>query len=437
MNEVKLKTSSLTISPKGLLRENPLNQTNPKYSAIESPTNDNSINYQLKVKSNETNDKSLRNKSHIHINNDLLNDFELILYEKQRKESVVQELDKKRLNLESEFKKCEEEFEEENKLIRQKYAIEISRRINSLRDDYKALEESLLSKDSSFETNSMTVNSNSKLKEIESKHQFLVKEQHKKQSELRRKQLIVYRNECESVVKSCVQLSNQLESDLKNDQYFHTLKQELNSMNGLLQSIDFLINKSDLSDSDINCAQNFKIQINELKDKLFSNINQLKQKTKPIDCKPIAENSKSNISEERKSDSISKFVDTNAFKNYLRLQTFSNDFENSFQSFVKENNFKQKRNELQLFVKTTINTISSESVEHIRDKLNRLTQLFSEKTVEYGGKHIKCNSKDGSLNFCMSLTSKMFIVSQYILNHFFLIIVRFYRVLALNRKISH
>jgi hypothetical protein len=63
-------------------------------------------------------------------------------------------------------------------------------------------------------------------------------------------------------------------------------------------------------------------------------------------------------------------------------------------------------------VKTTINTISCESVDHVRDKLNRLTSLFSEKDVEYGGKQISCSKKDASLNFCISLASKMFIVSH-------------------------
>ncbi|CAG2110535.1 unnamed protein product [Medioppia subpectinata] len=109
------------------------------------------------------------------------------------------------------------------------------------------------------------------------------------------------------------------------------------------------------------------------------------------------------------SNSMSDCVDNKAFKDYLNLQKFSNDFENSFQSFVSETKFKQKRNDLQLFVKTTINTISCESVEHIRDKLNRLTQLLSEKNVEYGAKQMKCCANDGSLNFCISLTSKMFV----------------------------
>ncbi|CAG2181518.1 unnamed protein product, partial [Oppiella nova] len=187
-------------------------------------------------------------------------------------------------------------------------------------------------------------------------------------------------------------------------------------MKGLLQSIDMLSTKPDLSDSDVISAQNLKLEVIRIKERLVADIERLRHSTQePLELRSNTQNpsvieaTDPILINTIESQSMSGSVDNKAFKEYLNLQKYSNEFENSFQSFVSETKFKQKRNELQLFVKTTINTISCESVEHIRDKLNRLTQLFSEKSVESGGKQISCSAKDGSLNFCISLASKMFV----------------------------
>jgi hypothetical protein len=195
-----------------------------------------------------------------------------------------------------------------------------------------------------------------------------------------------------------------------------------------VQSIDVLLTKTDLTNFDVSNVQNFKMTANHMKNKIVSdidnekrNIQQKQSQSLSISNAPIIPIDNNNVyvtpesnqnSSIDSSNALSEFVDYQAFKDYLNLQKFSNDFENSFKSFITESKFKQKKNDLQLFVKTTINTISCESVDHVRDKLNRLTLLFNEKNVEYGGKQISCSKKDASLNFCISLASKMFIVSH-------------------------
>ncbi|XP_054168233.1 mRNA export factor GLE1-like [Oppia nitens] len=420
ISEVKLKTSAITISPKvsTIASENTKPKSRAKYRVISSPTNEPTNGFNCNL-----NDDNINNKNEVFINknssnklNESITELDLINYEKQRQELVSQELNKKINNLNTEFNKHKEEFDEELKLIRQKYTLDAIKRINSFADDYKALKDSISNKQMSFEGNSVTASS--KLKEIESKQQMLIEEQLRKQTEVRRKQLAIIRSDMLSAITSVEQFCNNLNNVIKNDQYFHLPKQEFNSMNGLLQTIDKLMTKPVLSESDFENAQNLKSNVIRIQKKIVSDIEILKQninQQKVNQVKPIAEVSAESViktnetSSESKTDTMSEFVDIKAFKHYLTLQKQFNDFETSFQTFTNDPRFKQKKNELTLFVKTTINTISCESVDHIRDKLNRLTILFNEKSVEYGGKQISCSQKDGSLNFCISLTTKMFI----------------------------
>jgi hypothetical protein len=370
---------------------------------------------------NKTNsDESLINK------NDSINEIDLLLYEKERQELVRIKIEEHIKEIESISKEYDEQIEEELRLIRQRYILAAIKKTNAFEDEYKALKDAMISKQINFDDNSMSASF--KLKEIESKHQLLVEEQEKKQQEIRRKQILSLRTEIDSIVQNVIDLSNSTENDLRNSELFQSIKHEIHSLISLVQSIDVLLTKTDLTNFDVSNVQNFKMTANHMKNKIVSdidnekrNIQQKQSQSLSISNAPIIPIDNNNVyvtpesnqnSSIDSSNALSEFVDYQAFKDYLNLQKFSNDFENSFKSFITESKFKQKKNDLQLFVKTTINTISCESVDHVRDKLNRLTLLFNEKNVEYGGKQISCSKKDASLNFCISLASKMFIVSH-------------------------
>ncbi len=420
--------SSITISPKSLENNQQIKGLNEnkdkhslKYKVIESVNNqlivDNNIEDKNKTYSNEC----LNNK------NDSINEMDLLLYEKERQESVRIKIEEHIKEIESISKEYDEQIEEELRLIRQRYILAAIKKTNAFEEEYKALKDAIICKQINFDDNSMSASF--KLKEIESKHQLLVEEQEKKQQEIRRKQILSLRAEIDSIVQNVIDLSNSTENDLINSELFQSIKHEIHSLISLVQSIDVLLTKTDLTNFDVSNVQNFKMTANHIKNKIVSDIDNEKRNIQqkqsqslsisnapiiPIDNNDVHVMPESNQNSSiDSSNALSEFVDYQAFKDYLNLQKFSNDFENSFKSFITESKFKQKKNELQLFVKTTINTISCESVDHVRDKLNRLTLLFNEKNVEYGGKQISCSNKDASLNFCISLASKMFIVSNF------------------------
>ncbi len=419
--------SSITISPKSLANNQQIKGLNEnkdkhslKYKVIESVSNQLIVDNNIDDKNKTNSDESLINK------NDSINEIDLLLYEKERQEMVRIKIEEHVKEIESISKEYDEQIEEELRLIRQRYILAAIKKTNAFEDEYKALKDAMISKQINFDDNSMSASF--KLKEIESKHQLLVEEQEKKQQEIRRKQILSLRTEIDSIVQNVINLSNSTENDLRNSELFQSIKHEIHSLISLVQSIDVLLTKTDLTNFDVSNVQNFKMTANHMKNKIVSDIDNEKRNIQqkqsqslsssnapiiPIDNNDVYVTPESNQNSSiDSSNALSEFVDYQAFKDYLNLQKFSNDFENSFKSFITESKFKQKKNDLQLFVKTTINTISCESVDHVRDKLNRLTLLFNEKNVEYGGKQISCSKKDASLNFCISLASKMFIVSH-------------------------
>lgn len=349
-------------------------------------------------------------------------DLQLILYEKQRRENVAKEFDKKRQNLESEFRKFDEEFEAETKLNRQKYMLNIFKKITAYEEDIKALQSSIHHQENRLQHNSLSATS--KLREIETKHQRIIEEQQKKLLEQQMRQLLEERNQIESIFNQCLQSLIAIEAHHKNDQILHTIKHDLQTIKTILQNMDFLLNNRDLRNIDLKSAHGLKQEVLRLQTQITSNIEAVKrnkmksEESKASDQRNDTQNviqvtttqvtPSLSLSREQVSHQ-SQSVDV--IREYLKLQKISNDFDESFKRFATESGFKQKKNDLQLFVKTTINTISSESVEHIKDKLNRLSQLFSEKPVESSGRQVKCSHSDGSLPFAMSLASKMFIVS--------------------------
>ncbi|CAG2110536.1 unnamed protein product [Medioppia subpectinata] len=178
INEVKTNTSAITISPKCVSNES-INKSKscPKYKVIESSTK-----HTISDECNESDVNDVKESSHhnpTHRCHEVMNGLDLVVYEKQRQESVCEELNKKMKSLEIEFTKCNQEFDEEYRLIRQKYALDAIKRINGFEEDYKALKDSISYNEMHLEDNSLT--SCCKMKEIESKHQLLVEEQQRKQ----------------------------------------------------------------------------------------------------------------------------------------------------------------------------------------------------------------------------------------------------------------
>lgn len=69
--------------------------------------------------------------------------------------------------------------------------------------------------------------------------------------------------------------------------------------------------------------------------------------------------------------------------------------------------------DIQKAVNNTINNISPVSGDHLRDKLQRLQNLLSGKTVDLSGKSFSISGCPRALPFCKYLIAKMIVVCIY------------------------
>lgn len=86
--------------------------------------------------------------------------------------------------------------------------------------------------------------------------------------------------------------------------------------------------------------------------------------------------------------------------NYYTLMNHLKQTENLYLSFLQDDNLKSLRQELKKSINTPVNTISSVSSWHMKDKFDKLNSLLRCKAVKTGNSVVSANSHKDALIFC-------------------------------------
>jgi len=96
-------------------------------------------------------------------------------------------------------------------------------------------------------------------------------------------------------------------------------------------------------------------------------------------------------------------------KNHLTVQEYLKKIEDCYSSFLCDENQKSLRQELVKAINTPVNSISSVSPWHMKDKFEKLDALLKCKTVKTGNSTVTANSHKDALIFCKDTLAKKII----------------------------
>ncbi|XP_003248018.1 uncharacterized protein LOC100569917 [Acyrthosiphon pisum] len=96
-------------------------------------------------------------------------------------------------------------------------------------------------------------------------------------------------------------------------------------------------------------------------------------------------------------------------ENHLTLQEYLKKIKKSYSSFLENDNLKPLRQELVKAINTPVNSISSVSSWHMKDKFEKLDALLKCKTVKTGNSTVTANSHPDALIFCKDTLAKKII----------------------------
>lgn len=96
-------------------------------------------------------------------------------------------------------------------------------------------------------------------------------------------------------------------------------------------------------------------------------------------------------------------------ENHLCIEKHLKTIENSYSSFLHQDNLKPLRQELIKSINTPVNSISSVSPWHMKDKFDKLDALLKCKTVKTGNSTVSANSHQDALIFCKDTLAKKII----------------------------
>uniref|UniRef100_A0A2S2PJA4 mRNA export factor GLE1 n=1 Tax=Schizaphis graminum TaxID=13262 RepID=A0A2S2PJA4_SCHGA len=96
-------------------------------------------------------------------------------------------------------------------------------------------------------------------------------------------------------------------------------------------------------------------------------------------------------------------------ENHLAIQEYLKKIENMYSSFLCDDNLKPLRQELIKSINTPVNSISSISSWHMKDKFEKLDALLKCKTVKTGNSTVTANSHPEALIFCKDTLAKKII----------------------------
>lgn len=335
----------------------------------------------------------------------LANRVEILKFEEERQQNVKEAVECRQKENETFLEETEQQAEEEIRMIRQRYALALMKLMNEYKSDYESLQHNINAKQALMQKE-LSTSATHKLKEIESKHKLIVAEQEKKIQEGYKQELMNVKKELDKIAKDIKENLKSVEIDIKSPAFLQTIQTHQHNLNQITQNVDILLSKSRIEDNEVAQFKTYKLIAEKIEKEILTAIERNKTTQQLISQKPLEE--KQQPFPEK--DSVNDFQEKD-LRNYLELQKFLNDFEESLTQFVNVTEFKTYRNSLQQFVKTTINTIASGSVDHLRDKLNRLKFLFEGKTLEFQEKRIDCKGHKDALNFCLITAAKTFVVS--------------------------
>ncbi|VVC45603.1 GLE1-like [Cinara cedri] len=96
-------------------------------------------------------------------------------------------------------------------------------------------------------------------------------------------------------------------------------------------------------------------------------------------------------------------------ENHLAIQKYLRKYEDLYFLFLGDDNLKNLRQELIKAINTPVNSISSASSWHMRDKFDKLHALLMCKTVTTGNSSVSVNSHPHALTFCKDTLAKKII----------------------------
>lgn len=282
----------------------------------------------------------------------------LILYETSRQEAIHEKIAEKKLQLEVFNQVVMEEAAEEFRNIQKKFLSNALEKMKQYEKECEQMYEEVLKKESEFDKKY-----DRKL-EIANKVQGLVSK-----------------------------VANESDRPKKEDVKLNSTANGLNTK----QSEQPLKNETVLKEISSDKPHESKRQVE--KSVVVNNI--------PLDMdleKPVEETSK----EKTLQSTVSKHG--KLLSDAIELQKFCFDFEASLKEFTANPATKSYMNELQLFIRTLINTIANGTMTQLRQKASQLHNLFSKKSVYFQEKNIHCNNHPKALEFSIYFAAKTFIV---------------------------
>ena len=353
-----------------------------------------------------------------------LKNIELEVYEKQREEDVKKRVENMCQNLYCKNDSLLENVEDEMRIIQKKYLLMSIKKQKQYEEEYQHLEQELEQMKQKQNNGNAVKSSNLKLLEIEEKHKLLLRQEEKKrqQQEDFRCKLSEYRAQCNNIINECDRKLISFQSNNNSDdiQHLHTL------LVSCSQDIEMLLlSKSQFTFEDVKFAEERLLQSTIIHEKLCQHQQQIQQRSVPpittnvstmnVPIQEPVANVTDNVLVKQKPSVVSSVTKGNDCDNskqlYITKQMELIKFEERCKRFADNSANRERKTQIQLFIRTIINTISNISTEHLKDRLNRLLHLFSEKPFDYKGKRISCSSNDYSLDFAMNIAVKSFLVT--------------------------
>lgn len=340
---------------------------------------------------------------------------ELECYEEIRKENVRCSIDAYSRGVYDYLQETEDEAEIEVRCIKQKHLQSAIDRINGYQEEYRRLMTGVIGKQSSL--SSLQDSISNRLQEVSSKHQEAVAAKEREVQQKLQTEITQIRTRTHDMI------SDELIPLLSDMSTLDPIPPEImNYGSNVYQDVMDMFNaivqretSKSLSPEDVKQVLVIQKQIEEY---ISQSKTQLKQMKKDAESKPKAPVPQMETTAVvTPAPTVAKKVthampgSNVALKSYFMRQKSLAEFEDKLKPFVDNPEIKPYRLNLQQFIRTNINAISTGSNEHLRQKFKNLNKLLSGEWIEFQDKKINATKYPDSLNFCLSYAAKTFIVS--------------------------
>lgn len=328
---------------------------------------------------------------------------QLAEYEEERVENVVASARAYAQDVTDYLMEVEEETENEIIEIRRKHYNSVIERLNKYQEDYRSMMKEVMERLSIVPEESAST----KLKEIEKKHKEQLLKKDEKHQEQLRSQILVSMKEVEAEIVRIQELfsSNMIESP----SYYALVEETQQTLFSYRKGLESLLAQKlseEMVDESKQISSNCKSFADEIPAKCGKVIAEYKssQEAREAALKPV------DMSIQAPSTALSE-KKVSFLKDYLKQQTALREFEDCLKNFIEDPKIKTYRLNLQQFIRTNINAISTGSDDHLKQKYRNLCQLFDGRAISFQDKIIKSTEHPQALSFCMSFAAKTFIVS--------------------------